>query len=249
MMRQTFCPGNFQTAATGCSIKQFLKLTQCLPISDIIHTSSLRRTQLEHTLSWLDFSLFISRPPETKHQTFWDVDVVLLCLSNLGANQCRSLSDLTLKLAMLLVLISADRSSDLVKLFLNHSQVSPDRVVLTLTKIRKQDRQGYKSPNLVIPALEEDSSLCCILAIKAASDSLAGVAMRLSASHPWPRFMVVLASAPVGATEILGICFIAVADSIEPYTTQKWRFTKVKAVSHSPFLLPFLPSPLSMLVL
>ena len=29
-------------------------------------------------------------------------------------------------------------------------------------------------------------------------------------------FMVVFASVPVGVTEILGICLIAVADSIEP---------------------------------
>ena len=78
-----------------------------------------------------------------------------------------------------------------------------------------------------------------ILAIKAAADSPNGVAMRPGASNPWPGFMVVLASAPVCAPEILGICLIATADGIEPrptYPTQRWRFTPVKAISHSPFL-------------
>lgn len=127
--------------------------------------------------------------------------MVLQFSFNLGANQCLSLSDLTLALAMLLALISAGRSSGLVKLLLNHCQFSPDRAVLNLTELRKQDRLGHISPNLVIPALEEDSSLCCILALKADSDSLARVAMRLGASHPWPRFMVVLTSAPVGGAD------------------------------------------------
>ena len=89
--------------------------------------------------------IFISSLPETKHQTFWDVDVVLLFLFNLRANQCLSLSDLTLKLAMLLALISVDRSSGLVKLSLNHSQFSPNRAVLTLTELRKQDRLATKA--------------------------------------------------------------------------------------------------------
>ena len=89
--------------------------------------------------------IFISRPPKTKHQTFWDADVLLQFLFNLGANRCLSLSDLTLKLAMLLALISADRSSDLVKLLWNHSQFSPDRAVLTLTELRKQDRPATKA--------------------------------------------------------------------------------------------------------
>ena len=78
-----------------------------------------------------------------------------------------------------------------------------------------------------------------ILAIKAAADSPDGVAMRPDASHPWPGFVAVLASAPVGATEILGICLIAVAYGIEPRntnTTQRRRRTAVNAACHSPFL-------------
>lgn len=104
--------------------------------------------------------LFINRPPKPKHQGYWDVDVVLQFLTTLGDNKSLRLSDLNLKIAMLMALISVDRSSDLVKLSLTHSQFSPGRAVFTLTELRKQVRPGHRCPYLIISPFEGDRTLC-----------------------------------------------------------------------------------------
>lgn len=42
---------------------------------------------------------------------------------------------------------------------LSHHQFLPDKAVLTLTELRKQDRPHHKGPNQVVPPLEGDRSL------------------------------------------------------------------------------------------
>ena len=103
---------------------------------------------------------FTRRPPQPKHQAFWDVEVVLSSLRELGDNESLTLGDLSRKLAMLLALVSANRSSDLAKLSLSHCQVMPYKAVFFPTDLRKQDRPGHKRAAFIVPAFEGDALIC-----------------------------------------------------------------------------------------
>ena len=67
----------------------------------------------QHTLvKRLLNALFNARPPQPRYVLQWDVDQVLQYIKSLGSNEFLSDKDLTFKLAMLLALASASRSSD-----------------------------------------------------------------------------------------------------------------------------------------
>ena len=70
------------------------------------------------------------------------------------------MGDLTRKLAMLLALASANRSSDLAKLSVSHCQVMPHKAVFFPTDLRKQDRPGHKCAAFIVPAFEGDDLTC-----------------------------------------------------------------------------------------
>ena len=63
--------------------------------------------------------VFNSRPPMPRYKDIWEVSKVLRYLQSLGPNESLSLKDLTIKLAMLLALSLANRSSHLVRLRLS----------------------------------------------------------------------------------------------------------------------------------
>ena len=58
---------------------------------------------------------FIARPPQPKYSGVWDVSQVTDYLESLGGSEPLSVAQLTKKLAMLLALVFAQRSSDLVR--------------------------------------------------------------------------------------------------------------------------------------
>ncbi len=126
-----------------------------------IHLPCEGRSIGEHPLvSHVLRGAFISRPPQPKHQAFWDVEVVLRYFVDVGDNDSLILGDLTKKLAMLLELTSANRSSDLARISLSHCQVTPHQAVFTPSDLRKQDRPGHKRMAVIVPAFEGDSLIC-----------------------------------------------------------------------------------------
>ena len=80
--------------------------------------------------------------PRTRYSSTWDVGKVTQHIKTLGDNFNMSLSDLTLKLAMLLALARPSRSMDLVNLDLQFRQYCPDGVTFLPAKLAKQSRQN-----------------------------------------------------------------------------------------------------------
>ncbi|MEW8547755.1 MAG: hypothetical protein AB2693_29960, partial [Candidatus Thiodiazotropha sp.] len=64
-----------------------------------------------HLIKRLLIASFNARPPQPSYTVQWDVDLVLGYLKSLGSNESLSDKLLTLKLAMLLALVSAGRTS------------------------------------------------------------------------------------------------------------------------------------------
>ena len=84
--------------------------------------------------------MFNERPPQPKYTDTWDVEVVLEYLRQLPDNDQLELKELSLKLVMLLALVSAGRSSELHKCTISGMVDKGFMVELhvgALTKVRK----------------------------------------------------------------------------------------------------------------
>lgn len=86
--------------------------------------------------------VFNSRPPCPKYSTTWNVDVVINYLHSLGPSDHLSLKNLSLKLAVLMALTSANRSSDLHALDLKFRRYTPEGVIFILPTLTKTRRSG-----------------------------------------------------------------------------------------------------------
>ena len=98
-------------------------------------------------------------PPKAKYTTFWPVEQVLNHLASWGENQSLSLQKLSWKLAMLLALCSASRSSDLTKLSICHRSFVQNKVIFYPTGLAKQSKANHL-PNPIEFKEFSDHLLC-----------------------------------------------------------------------------------------
>ena len=104
--------------------------------------------------------VFNRRPPLPKYTTTWSVGTVLKYLRSLGHSSDMSLKDLSYKLATLLALVTAGRSSDLVLLSVNHYTSTREGVKFVLNGLSKQSRPNHIRPPLLVQKYKEDSCIC-----------------------------------------------------------------------------------------
>ena len=88
---------------------------------------------------------FNEKPPRPRYTAVWDVELVLDMFRSKGPTSSLSLQDLTLKVAMLLVLTRLCRGTDLAALDLNHRSYVPEGVVFKQTNLSKQSRPAHHS--------------------------------------------------------------------------------------------------------
>ena len=123
-------------------------------------------------VSVLMSGIFNKRPPQQEYPFIWDVETVLDFLRKLPGNVLLSDKLLTLKVSMLLSLLSASRVSEITNLRVDyltkHSSVYTF-AILHLTKTYQKVKKAQ--PNLKFYNFPGDSNLCVCKAI----DSLKGV--------------------------------------------------------------------------
>ena len=97
----------------------------------------------QHPLvSRLLMGVFNTRPPQQRYNSTWDVSIVLTWMEGLGENEDLSLSDLTLKLVMLLSLTRPSRSAYLPNLDVRYRRYFPERVIFRPVAFATQARQN-----------------------------------------------------------------------------------------------------------
>ena len=84
------------------------------------------------------------RPPQPKYSALWDVEKVLSFLRQLGANTQLSMKELTMKLAMLVALVLAHRSSDLVRLSVVEISELPEAISIPLTGLAWSQQNTFE---------------------------------------------------------------------------------------------------------
>lgn len=110
--------------------------------------------------------IFNSRPPQPRYSFTWDVSVVVEYIRGLGLNTSLSLKLLTQKLAMLLALTSAERSSELAAHDLRFRRFYPEGVVFNLPCLTKSIRTGKNLKQSFHASFPEDKNLCVVECLK-----------------------------------------------------------------------------------
>ena len=117
---------------------------------------------------------FNRNPPKPKYMVTWDVESVLVLLSQLGSWSSLSVRMLTLKMVLLLALVTAGRVSSLVHLNINHLVVTPHSLKFVPCQLLKQSRLGHTMRVVEIKAFE-DKSICPVQAVSCYRDHTAAV--------------------------------------------------------------------------
>ena len=104
---------------------------------------------------------FQSRPPKPKYTEVWDVQVVLTYLATLHPVESLTLKQLTLKLVMLLLLVSGQRGQTIHLLDINHMFVNDAKYTFVIPSHLKQSKPGVPNPQVVLESFERPS-ICVV---------------------------------------------------------------------------------------
>lgn len=107
---------------------------------------------------------FNRNPPKPKYTCTWEVEPVLRYLRQLPPWESLSLKMLTLKVVLLLALVTAKRVSSLVRIDIENLVVSTNLVKFVPSSLLKQSRPGCVLKNIQIEAFK-DKSICPVKAV------------------------------------------------------------------------------------
>ena len=107
-----------------------------------------------------------SRPPKPHYTVTWDVDIVLRHLRALGDNDNLSLRALSKKLALLMALMDASRTSELQALDLRFRRFRPEGVYFTLAALTRKRKVGAPTKELFFGAFPQDHTLCVVQCLR-----------------------------------------------------------------------------------
>lgn len=110
--------------------------------------------------------VFNLRPPVPRYKEVWDVSIVLRFLKTLSPVASLSLKNPTLKLVMLLSLVTAQRGQTLHLLDINLMSIYDSSIVFTFNKPLKQSNPRTQVKPLVLKAYTHDESLCVFSTLK-----------------------------------------------------------------------------------
>lgn len=110
--------------------------------------------------------IYNKRPPCSRYVNTWDVNIVLNRLRQLSPVRDLSMKDLTLKLVMLMALVSAQRAQTLHLLDTDFMKLSEFSVSFSIKEVVKNSRPGKSLPVLVFRHYPCDRRLCVLTVLK-----------------------------------------------------------------------------------
>ena len=115
---------------------------------------------------WIVKGSYERNPPQPKYAKFWDVNLVFNLLKSWGPTKDLELKQLSLKLAMLLLLVSSQRGQTIVHLTIKDLIMEDERVVFKMRTLLKHNRMGDPLDTLVFRAFPECKRLCVLRTLK-----------------------------------------------------------------------------------
>ncbi|CAG2216852.1 unnamed protein product [Mytilus edulis] len=111
--------------------------------------------------------VYNKRPMFPRYQQTWDVNVVLEFLITLSPVKLLSLRCLTLKLVMLLALVTGQRIQTLHCVDLDFMKITKDNVVIEINEVLKTSKPGKHLSPICLPAFVDDTRLCIVTVLNA----------------------------------------------------------------------------------
>ena len=134
------------------------------------------------------------RPPQPRYSDTWNVDMVIQHLQSLGDNSKLTLKVLGQKLALLMALVEASRSSELHALDVRYRVFKPEGVLFSLQTLTKKRACGAPPRQLFFAAFPKDQNLCVVQCLKEYEKQTEAFRPRsreadnpLFLSHIWPH--------------------------------------------------------------
>lgn len=100
------------------------------------------------------------RPSKPKYKVTWNPSIVLTYLSSLGSNRNLSLEHLTLKLAMLLALVTAHRVQTLQLILTQNITITEEGVSIKIPQRIKTSGPNKYQPHLSFPFFHNNPNIC-----------------------------------------------------------------------------------------
>lgn len=110
--------------------------------------------------------VYESRPSVPRYVETWDVTVVLKFLAPLHPPSKLTLRELTLKLVMLVSLVSGQRAQSIQLLDINCMSQTETSCTFVITQNVKQSKPGIKQPVIKLEAYPIDDRLCVVTLLK-----------------------------------------------------------------------------------
>ena len=132
--------------------------------------------------------IFQEKPPRPKYTEIWDVSIVLSHLRSLSPVDKLSLKELTLKLVVLILLVSGQRGQTVHLLSIDHMVPMNNCYTFQIVDHLKQSRPGVKNPIVELRPFK-DKSLCVVTTLKeylTRTQSLRGSESQLFISYTRP---------------------------------------------------------------
>lgn len=111
--------------------------------------------------------VYNKRPMFPRYQQTWDVNVVLEFLITLSPVKLLSLRCLTLKLVMLLALVTGQRIQTLHCVDLDFMKITKDNVIIEINEVLKTSKPGKHLSPICLPAFVDDTRLCIVTVLNA----------------------------------------------------------------------------------
>ena len=111
--------------------------------------------------------VFSARPALPRYGVTWDVAAVLKYLKSQSPLEALTCLALSRKLAMLLLLLSGQRGQSIHLLEIKAIECQSSVLILRFNKLLKTSRPGKHLEEIVLPAFEQDPSLCVVTTYKA----------------------------------------------------------------------------------
>ena len=119
--------------------------------------------------------VFLNRQPVPKYNSVWDVSEVLRYLKTLNPNQRISLKELTLKLVMLLSLVTTQRGQSIHMLDISGMNLTESSCTFLLLEHIKTSRPGNPGPSITFSRFTPDAEICPINTLTAYLQRTEGV--------------------------------------------------------------------------
>ena len=104
--------------------------------------------------------VYILRTPSPRYHGTWDVRVVFNCFRSILHNQHLSLKLLSLKLVMLVALVSSQRVQSLSFLDLNSTYSVYSSIIFVIFDKTKSSKSGKKAPQVILSPYKDCHKLC-----------------------------------------------------------------------------------------